>query len=146
MALVGMTWLDKLDAMLANFKGRSTSRSLHENDQDRIAATSKATQQDPAELRLEDERTWAAPFANSDADLARIGAQLAQESNHIQAQLNAEAHEAKQADLFYRRDEKANAESATKAKINAQIIALEAKRQAAQHEHEQHKRAMAAAA
>src|SRR5262245_8829076 len=36
--LVEMTWLDKLDATLDSFEGRSTWRRLHEEGQDRIAA------------------------------------------------------------------------------------------------------------
>src|SRR5262245_60129009 len=81
--LVELTWLDKLDATLANFDGRSTSRSLHEEGQDRITAAGEAIKQELAELRLEDERGWSALVADFDADLARMDAQLAQESDLI---------------------------------------------------------------
>jgi uncharacterized membrane protein len=157
--LVEMTWLDKLDAALASFEGRSTWRTLYEEGQDRITAAREAIQQELAELRLEDERGWGELMAQFDADLARMDAQLAQESDLIRRELNAEAQaEAKLAELRERRDTKrqelnqkiqarvdglnaaiaqhraalAASTAEAKAKADAQIAALETKRQAAQ--------------
>jgi len=156
--LVEMTWLDKLEATLASFDGRSTWRRLHGDRADRLAAAGDAIEQELAELRLEDERGWAALVAQFDADLARMDALLAQESNMLRAELNAEAEaEAELAELREQRDAKrqeldqkiqaridrlnaaiaqhraalAGATAETKAKIDAQIVALETKRQAA---------------
>src|SRR6266545_2793396 len=159
--LVEATWLDKLDDALASFAGRSTSRSLHSDRADRIAAAAEAIEQELAELRLEDERGWAALLADFDADLARMDAQLAQESDLIRAELNAEAQaEAKLAELRDRRDAKrqelnqkiqaridglnaaitqrraalADATAEAKAKADTRIATLETKRQAAQQQ------------
>ena len=85
--LVEVTWLDKLDAALASFAGQSTRRSLHGDRAGRIAAAGDAIEQELAELRQEDERGWAALVAQFDADLARMDAQLVQESDHIRAEL-----------------------------------------------------------
>src|SRR5262245_52792811 len=159
--LVEMTWLDKLDDALASFAGRSTSRSLHGDGADRIAAAGEAIKQELAELRLEDERGWAALLADFDADLARMDAQLAQESDLIRAEFNAEAQaEAKLDELRDRRDAKrqemnqkiqarvdglhaaiaqhraelADATAEAKDKASAQIATLETKLQAAQQQ------------
>src|SRR6266511_2441580 len=122
--LVEATWLDKLDDALASFAGRSTSRSLHSDRADRIAAAAEAIEQELAELRLEDERGWAALLADFDADLARMDAQLAQESDLIRAELNAEAQaEAKLAELRDRRDAK---RQELNQKIQARIDGLNA--------------------
>ncbi len=156
--LVEETWLDKLDAALANFAGRSARYSLDGARAERLAAW-HAIEQDVAELRREEEQAWAALLAQFDADLARMDAQLAQESSLIRAKLNAEAQaEAELAALREQRDAKrqelhqkiqvridrlnaaiaqrlaalAEATAEAKAKIDAQIAALESKRQAAQ--------------
>jgi len=159
--LVEETWLDKLDATLASFAGRSTRRSLQGDGADRIAAAAEAIEQELAELRLEDEAGWAALLAQFDADLARMDAQLAQESSLIHAELNAETKaESELAALRDRRDAKrqeleekiqaridrlnatiaqhraalANATAEAKAKADAQVATLETKRQAAQQQ------------
>ena len=157
--LVEMTWLDQLDAALASFDGRSTRRSLLDDQADRIAATGNAIKQELAELRYEDEQGWAALVADFDADLARMDAQLAQESDLIRAEFNVKDQaEADLAALRDRRDMKrqelnqkiqaridrlnaaiaqhraalAASTAEAKAKADAQIAALETKRQAAQ--------------
>ncbi|HEX9372330.1 MAG TPA: DUF1269 domain-containing protein [Roseiflexaceae bacterium] len=159
--LVEMTWLDTLDAALASFAGQSTRRSLHGGRARRIAAARDAIEQELAELRLEDEQTWAALLAQFDADLARMDAQLAQESDLIRAELNAEAQaEAELAALRDRRDAKrheldqkiraridglnttiaqrraalAETTAETKAKAETQIATLETKLQATQQQ------------
>ncbi|HJZ47115.1 MAG TPA: DUF1269 domain-containing protein [Roseiflexaceae bacterium] len=159
--LLEATWLDQLDAALANFGGRSTRRSLRGDGAGRIAAAGDAIEQELAELRVEDERGWAALVAQFDADLDRMDAQLAQESNLIRAELNAEAQaEADLAALRDRRDAKRRelnqkiqdridqlnaalaqrratlaADTAeAKAKANTQIATLETKLQAAQQQ------------
>jgi uncharacterized membrane protein len=161
MVLVEETWLDQLDSALASFAGQSTRRSLHGDGAGRMAAVGQAIEQELAELRLEDERGWAAMVAQFDADLARMDAQLAQESDLIRAELNTEAQaEADLAALRDRRDAKrqeldqkiqaridglnaaiaqrraalADATAEAKAKADAQIATLEAKRQAAQQQ------------
>src|SRR6266511_3557921 len=122
--LIEATWLDKLDDALASFAGRSTSRSLHSDRADRIAAAAEAIEQELAELRLEDERGWAALLADFDADLARMDAQLAQESDLIRGELNAEAQaEADLAELRDRRDAK---RQELEEKIQARIDRLNA--------------------
>jgi uncharacterized membrane protein len=157
--LVEEIWLDKLDAALASFDGRSARYSLGGDRAERLAAW-HAIEQDLAELRQEEEQAWAALLAQFDADLAWMDAQLAQESSLIRAKLNAEAQaEAELAALREQRDAKrqelhqkiqvridrlnaaiaqrlaalAEATAEAKAKIDAQIAALESKRQAAQH-------------
>jgi uncharacterized membrane protein len=157
--LIEETWLDKLDGALASFAGQSTRRSLHGELAGRLAAAGEAIEQELAELRLEDERGWAAMVAQFDADLARMDAQLAQASNMLRAELNAEAEtETELAQLREQRDAKrqelhqkiqaridrlnaaiaqrraalADATGEAKAKADAQIAALESNRQAAQ--------------
>jgi uncharacterized membrane protein len=157
--LVEHTWLDKLEAALAGFEGRSTQRSLSGGRAERLA-TWHAIEQDVAELRREDEQVWAAMVMKYEADLARINAQLVQESNMVRAELNAEAkataqlaalreqRDAKRQELHQklqaridqwnaaiaqRRAALAAATAEAKAKIDAQIAALESKRLADQH-------------
>jgi uncharacterized membrane protein len=159
--LVEETWLDKLDAALANFAGQSTRRSLHGDGAGQIAAAGDAIEQELAELRLEDERGWAALVAQFDADFARMDAQLAHESDLIRADLNAETQaEAELTALRDRRDAKrqelhqniqaridrlnaaiaqrraalADTTAEAKAKADAQIATLESKLQAAQQQ------------
>jgi len=159
--LVEATWLDKLDAALASFEGQSTRRSLHGDPSRRFAAAGEAIEQELAELREEDERGWAALVAQFDADLARMDAQLAQESELIRGELNAETQaEADLAALRERRDAKrqeldqkiqaridglnaaiaqhraglADTTAEAKAKADAQVATLESKRQAAQRQ------------
>src|SRR5262245_58071270 len=81
--LVEMTWLDQLDAALAGFEGQSSRRTLHGARAERIAEARDAFEQEVAELRQEDEQAWAALVAEFDADLNRMDAQLAQESEMI---------------------------------------------------------------
>src|SRR5262245_42951382 len=89
--LIEATWLDRLDAALASFAGQSTHRSLHGDRAGQLADARDAIEQELAELRYEDEQGWAALMAEFDGDLARMDAQLAQESNQLRAELNAEA-------------------------------------------------------
>ena len=86
--LVEHTWLDKLDAALASFEGRSARYGLDGDRADRLAAW-HAIEQELVEVWQEDERDWAALLADFDADLARMDAQLAQDSSLSRAELKA---------------------------------------------------------
>ncbi|MFL5802438.1 MAG: DUF1269 domain-containing protein [Roseiflexaceae bacterium] len=124
--LVEMTWLDQLDAALASFAGQSTRRSLHGDRAGQIAAAGEAIKQELAELRYEDEQGWAALVADFDADLARMDAQLAQESDRLRAELNAEAQAEAQAeaDLAALRDRRDAKRQELHQKIQARIDRL----------------------
>jgi uncharacterized membrane protein len=101
--LVEPIWLDQLEAALASYDRPSTRRTLTS-----LSAQDLASAHDAIDtLRANAQRAWDTTVAESEADLARMDAQLAQESAGLAAEIKGEiALDARVAELRAKRDAK----------------------------------------